>query len=135
MVNKVTRKCIVGLLSLILISSCGVSKSLEDRPIISTYDQTIPQRKQINDSTYIFADNYLTKNSPTIRSDGCDRMTCSSCHRSYCYVCLSLQCICSRRPRPLPGREAVQNAGNAALNRVDNSTVQRDLTGIVDRLL
>lgn len=42
--------------------SCGVSKSLNDRPDISAYDQTLPQRKKINDSTYSVANNYLTKN-------------------------------------------------------------------------
>ena len=62
MVYKASRQFIIGLLGLVLLSSCGVSKSLEDRPDVSNNDLSIPQRKQINDSTYIFEDNYLTKN-------------------------------------------------------------------------
>ena len=62
MIDKLSRHFIFGFVGLTLLSSCGISKSLKDSPDVSTYDQTIPQRKQINDSTYIISDNYLTKN-------------------------------------------------------------------------
>lgn len=42
--------------------SCGVSKSLEDRPDVSGYNQTKPQREKVNDSVYSIENNYLTKN-------------------------------------------------------------------------
>ena len=42
--------------------SCGVSKSLKDRPNVSQYKTTTPIRNSINDSTYTAANNYLTKN-------------------------------------------------------------------------
>lgn len=51
------------LASLGLLFSCGVSKSLQDRPTIEGYDQTMPQREKISDSVFSVADNYLTKNT------------------------------------------------------------------------
>ncbi|PZX48714.1 C45 family autoproteolytic acyltransferase/hydolase [Algoriphagus chordae] len=50
------------LFSLSLMLSCGVSKSLHDRPDITSYDQTLPQREELNDSVFSVADNFLTKN-------------------------------------------------------------------------
>jgi len=47
---------------LTLLSSCGISKGLEDRPDISKYDVTLPERTKISDSTYYIGDNFLTKN-------------------------------------------------------------------------
>ena len=52
----------IGLTSLILVYSCGVSKSLEDRPDVSSFNQEVPKRTQLNDSTLTFQDNYLAKN-------------------------------------------------------------------------
>ena len=50
-------------LSLFLVlASCGVKKSLQDRPDISHYNADIPERKQLNDSTYVAGNNFLTKN-------------------------------------------------------------------------
>ena len=63
MTYTIPRQFTVGLFSLLLLSSCGVSKSLKDRPDISHYNQTIPQREQVNDSSYTIATNYLTKNA------------------------------------------------------------------------
>ena len=48
---------------LLLLNSCGVSKSLKDRPDISKYDTTLPERIKISDSTYTIGDNFITKNS------------------------------------------------------------------------
>ena len=62
MIYQRSRQFILGLAGLSLLTSCGVSKSLEDRPDVGAYDHTILERKEINDSTYVIADNYLTKN-------------------------------------------------------------------------
>ncbi|WP_417874195.1 C45 family autoproteolytic acyltransferase/hydolase [Xanthomarina gelatinilytica] len=52
------------LLVLLLLSlmSCGVSKSLKDVPDVSSYNQQIPKRKKISDSSFITEKGYLTKN-------------------------------------------------------------------------
>ena len=44
------------------LSSCGISKGLEDRPDVSKYDTTLPERSKISDSTYTIGNNFLTKN-------------------------------------------------------------------------
>lgn len=44
------------------LTSCGVSKSLKDRPEIGSYTSTIPQKIRVNDSTFIAGDNFLLKN-------------------------------------------------------------------------
>jgi len=46
----------------LLVSSCGISKGLDDRPDISKYDVSLPERTKISDSTYVMGDNFLTKN-------------------------------------------------------------------------
>ncbi|WP_303316724.1 C45 family peptidase [Flavivirga abyssicola] len=47
---------------LLLVSSCGISKSLNDVPDVSKYNSSIPERIKISDSTYVLHDNFLTKN-------------------------------------------------------------------------
>lgn len=47
---------------LLLLSSCGVSKSIHNRPEIQSYDAAIPERIKINDSTFIAGNNFLLKN-------------------------------------------------------------------------
>lgn len=47
---------------LLLLSSCGVNKGLEDRPDISNYDVTLPERTKISDTSYAIGANYLNKN-------------------------------------------------------------------------
>ncbi len=47
---------------LLFLSSCGVKKSLHDIPNISQYESEIPERTQLNDSTFVLGDNFLTKN-------------------------------------------------------------------------
>ena len=54
--------CFVGFALLLLLSSCGISKGLEDRPNITKYDLSLPERIKISDSTYSIGDNFLTKN-------------------------------------------------------------------------
>ncbi len=47
---------------ILLLSSCGVNKGLKDRPDISKYDVTLPQRTKISDTSYSIGANYLNKN-------------------------------------------------------------------------
>ncbi|WP_083253229.1 C45 family autoproteolytic acyltransferase/hydolase [Flavivirga aquatica] len=47
---------------LLLVSSCGVSKSLKDVPDISTYNAVVPERVKTSDSTFLLANNTLNKN-------------------------------------------------------------------------
>ena len=59
------RAVILFVLSLILIlnlSSCGVRKSIKHTPDVSQYSLEIPKVNIINDSTFSFDQNYLTKN-------------------------------------------------------------------------
>ena len=46
----------------LLITSCGVKKSLHDIPDVSSYNQSIPERNQISDSTFTTENGLLTKN-------------------------------------------------------------------------
>ena len=56
------KKIIFGLLVLFILTSCGVSKSLEDIPDVSSYNQTKPERIALTDSTYKTNNSYLTSN-------------------------------------------------------------------------
>jgi len=47
---------------IIFLNSCGVSKSIHNRPDVSGYDATIPEKVRINDSTFVAGDNFLLKN-------------------------------------------------------------------------
>src|SRR5690606_29612086 len=47
---------------IIFLNSCGVSKSIHNRPDISKYDATIPEKVKINDSTFVAGNNFLLKN-------------------------------------------------------------------------
>lgn len=46
----------------LVFSSCGVSKSLKDRPDVSSFNSNIPERVKVNDSTFFAGDNFLLKN-------------------------------------------------------------------------
>lgn len=48
--------------ALLFLNSCGISKSLHNRPDVSVYDRAIPERVRINDSTFVAGDNFLLKN-------------------------------------------------------------------------
>lgn len=62
MTSKAIKRYFKCLGLLLLLSSCGVSKGLEDRPDISKYDTSTPERTKISDSTFTIDDNFLTKN-------------------------------------------------------------------------
>ncbi len=47
---------------LVFLSSCGVSKSLHNRPDVSVYEASIPQKVKINDSTFVADNNFFLKN-------------------------------------------------------------------------
>lgn len=47
---------------IVVLNSCGVSKSLHNRPDVNGYDATIPEKVKINDSTFIAGNNFLLKN-------------------------------------------------------------------------
>ena len=49
-------------LNLLSLTSCGVRKSVKHIPDIGKYALQIPKVKKINDSTFSFNENYLTKN-------------------------------------------------------------------------
>jgi predicted choloylglycine hydrolase len=47
---------------LLLLTSCGISRSLNDRPDLSKYSVNLPDRVKTSDSTYYVGNNFLTKN-------------------------------------------------------------------------
>ncbi len=47
---------------IIFLNSCGVSKSIHNRPDVSGYDVSIPERVKINDSTFVVGNNFFLKN-------------------------------------------------------------------------
>ncbi|KNB61942.1 acyl-CoA:6-aminopenicillanic acid acyl-transferase [Chryseobacterium sp. Hurlbut01] len=49
-------------LNLLSLTSCGVRKSVKHIPNVKKYALQIPKVKKINDSTFSFNENYLTKN-------------------------------------------------------------------------
>jgi len=48
--------------ALFLVTSCGISKSINDVPDVSKYNPSIPERVKLSDSTYVSGNNFLTKN-------------------------------------------------------------------------
>lgn len=48
---------------MLLLTSCGISKSIHNQPEIAKYDSTIPERVKINDSTFVAGNNFLLKNA------------------------------------------------------------------------
>tara|TARA_R110000868_G_scaffold21614_12_gene89592 strand:- start:14876 stop:16546 length:1671 start_codon:yes stop_codon:yes gene_type:complete len=56
-------KWIISLSALLaLLGSCGISKSLKDRPNISAYDPKIPEIIKTSDSSFVYSKNHLIKN-------------------------------------------------------------------------
>ncbi|MCK0123248.1 C45 family peptidase [Gelidibacter sp. F2691] len=51
-----------GLVALFF-TSCGIRKSLNNLPDVSSYNTSIPERSKINDSTYVVGNSFLTKNT------------------------------------------------------------------------
>ncbi|MEP3208050.1 MAG: C45 family peptidase [Maribacter sp.] len=60
--KRIVRTSISFLGLLLMLSSCGISKGLEDRPDITKYDVSLPERNKVSDSTYSIGTNFLTKN-------------------------------------------------------------------------
>ncbi len=56
------KKALLYLLLILSLTSCGISKSIHHVPEVSQYSLEIPRVNQINDSTFSFNQNYLTKN-------------------------------------------------------------------------
>ncbi len=50
-------------LLLVFLGSCGTSKSVKYIPDYQKYSLEIPQVQKLNDSTFSFKENYLTKNT------------------------------------------------------------------------
>ena len=55
-------KILLYLFFVLNVISCGVSKSIHHVPEISQYSLEIPKVEKVNDSTFKFKQNYLTKN-------------------------------------------------------------------------
>lgn len=45
-----------------LLTSCGISKSLQDKPDLSAYNTAVPERMVISDTVFTAGNNFLTKN-------------------------------------------------------------------------
>lgn len=52
-----------GILSFGIFCSCGIKKSINDRPDISKYAQNTSEKTTVNDSTFTQGNNFLTKNN------------------------------------------------------------------------
>ncbi len=59
---KFSKRFFVFIIFIISLNSCGVSKSIHNRPDISGYNATIPEKIKINDSTFVAGNNFLLKN-------------------------------------------------------------------------
>ncbi len=53
---------VIWLFSIVIFTSCGIKKSLNDLPDISNYTSTIPEKVNVNDSTSYTGNSFLTKN-------------------------------------------------------------------------
>lgn len=51
-----------GLAVALLLSSCGIKKSIEHRPDLSSYNDKVFERTRVNDSTAYIGNSFLTKN-------------------------------------------------------------------------
>ncbi len=60
---KFSEKIFAFSLLILFLNSCGVSKSIHNRPDVSGYVVTIPEREKINDSTFVAGNNFLLKNT------------------------------------------------------------------------
>lgn len=59
---KISGKLLAFALLIFLLNSCGVSKSINNRPDVSGYNSSIPEKIKINDSTFIAGNNFFLKN-------------------------------------------------------------------------
>ncbi len=56
------KKVLFYFLLILSLASCGISKSIHHVPEVSQYSLEIPKINKVNDSTFSFNQNYLTKN-------------------------------------------------------------------------
>ncbi|MDN3690948.1 C45 family autoproteolytic acyltransferase/hydrolase [Chryseobacterium tructae] len=56
------KRLLICILFSLLLNSCGVSKSVHHLPDVKQYTLDIPKVNRINDSTFSYKQNYLTKN-------------------------------------------------------------------------
>ncbi len=56
------KKVLLYLLLILSLASCGISKSIHQVPEVGQYSLEIPNVNKINDSTFSFNQNYLTRN-------------------------------------------------------------------------
>jgi len=56
------KRVLLYLLLILCLASCGISKSIHHVPEVGQYSLEIPKVNKINDSTFSFSQNYLTKN-------------------------------------------------------------------------
>ena len=49
-------------LVILFLTSCGIKKSINNLPNVSAYNDELPERTRINDSTFFVGNNFLTKN-------------------------------------------------------------------------
>lgn len=59
---KLNIKIAFVFLAILLLTSCGISKSVNHRPIIEVYNQEIPTVETISDTIKIFESSFLSKN-------------------------------------------------------------------------
>ena len=59
-------RILLYLFTFLSLISCGVSKSVHHVPEVQQYALEIPKVQKINDSTFSFNQNYLTKNNQQI---------------------------------------------------------------------
>lgn len=55
-------RLITAIISLSVLTSCGIKKSINNRPDITKYETEIPKKQTLNDSSFIAGNNFLTKN-------------------------------------------------------------------------
>src|SRR5690554_3634976 len=55
-------RIVLPIIFLGLLESCGISKSIRDRPDIGDYNSEIPMRVQISDSSFVLGPNSMAKN-------------------------------------------------------------------------
>lgn len=60
--KKIAKTVFLSAGVLLLLNACGISKGLEDRPNIASYDTTLPERTRLSDSTFAIGPNFITKN-------------------------------------------------------------------------
>lgn len=61
-IKKIAKTILISSGLLLILNACGISKGLENRPDITVYDTTPPERTQLSDSTFTIGANFLTKN-------------------------------------------------------------------------